>query len=49
MDNELKVGDTICCYNLGDVRQVLKELKEQGYLASAQIVCIVRIESVPRR
>lgn len=46
---DLKVGDTICCYNLGDVRQVLKELKEQGYLASAQIVCIVRIESVPRR
>lgn len=49
MDNDLKVGDTICCHDLEDTRQVLKELQEQGYLASVQIGYTVRIESVPRR
>ena len=45
--NELKVGDTICCHDYSDMRDVQHTLLEQGYKVTIDVGYIVRITSVP--
>jgi len=47
MSEVLKVGDTICCNGYADMMDVMNELMGQGYIATAQVGYVVRIESVP--
>lgn len=47
MDKVLKKGDTICCHDLADMREVSKALRNEGYLVSMNIGYVVRIEAVP--
>lgn len=47
MSNVLKKGDTICCHDYADMMDVMNELMKQGYIATAQVGYVVRIESVP--
>ena len=45
--NELKVGDTICCHDYSDMRDVQRALLEQGYKVTIDVGYTVRITSVP--
>lgn len=47
MSKDLQKGDTICCSDYAEMRDVLKTLREQGYLATVGIGYTIRIESVP--
>ena len=47
MNDVLNVGDTICCHDYADMMDVMNELTRQGYIATAQVGYVVRIESVP--
>ena len=47
MNDVIKVGDTICCHDYADMMDVISELTRQGYIATAQVGYVVRIESVP--
>jgi hypothetical protein len=47
MDDVLNVGDTICCHDYADMMDVMNELMKQGYIVTAQVGYVVRIESVP--
>ena len=47
MNDVLNVGDTICCHDYADMMDVMNELMKQGYIATAQVGYVVRIESVP--
>ena len=47
MDDVIKVGDTIYCHDYADMMDVMNELMKQGYIATAQVGYVVRIESVP--
>ncbi len=47
MNNDLKVGDTICCHDYNDMILVMNELLEQGYITKANTGYVLRIESVP--
>ena len=38
---------TICCHDYADMMDVMNELMKQGYIATAQVGYVVRIESVP--
>lgn len=46
MNDVISVGDTICCHDYADMRDVLNELRRQGFLASVQVGYTIRIESV---
>lgn len=45
--NELKVGDTICCHDYSDMRDVQHTLLEQGYKVIINVGYTVMITSVP--
>lgn len=47
--NDLEIGDTICCHDLADMKDVANELRQQGYLITMQSGFTIRIESVPDR
>lgn len=47
MSDELKVGDTICCHGYSDMRDVQRELTEQGYMVTIGVGYTIRIETVP--
>lgn len=47
MNDVLKVGDTICCHDYSDMRDVQRELTEQGYKVTIDVGYTVRINSVP--
>ncbi len=47
MSKGLSKGDTICCHDYADMMDVINELTRQGYIATAQVGYVVRIESVP--
>ena len=47
--NELKVGDTICCHDYSDMRDVQRALLEQGYKVTIGVGYTVTIESVPEQ
>ena len=47
MSKVLSKGDTICCHDYADMMNVMNELMKQGYIATAQVGYVVRIESVP--
>lgn len=47
MSKVLSKGDTICCHDYADMMDVMNELTRQGYIATAQVGYVVRIESVP--
>jgi hypothetical protein len=49
MDDVIKVGDSICCHDYNDMMCVLNELMQQGYMATAEVGYVVRIQSVPIR
>ena len=47
MNDVLNVGDTICCHDYADMMDVMNKLMKQGYITTAQVGYVVRIESVP--
>lgn len=47
MNDVIKVGDTICCHDYTDMKDVLAKLRKQGYLCTVQVGYTIRIESVP--
>ena len=47
MADGLRMEIASCCHDYADMMDVISELTRQGYIATAQVGYVVRIESVP--
>lgn len=47
MNDVLKVGDTICCHDYADMRDVQRELTSRGFKVTIDVGYTVRIDSAP--